>query len=84
MYTHPDRSLNLLVNLIFLENRTRAYFFISSRAILNEGLTQLSTDRIECKPVKPESSTLTLDYLNSIPYVKARSVCEAGSIITLA
>jgi hypothetical protein len=40
--------------------------------------------RIEFTPVETGYSTLALEYLNCIPYVKASSVCEAGSLIALA
>jgi len=44
--------------------------------------TQLRT---EFTPVETESSTLALlEYLNCIPYVKASSVVEAGSLEALA
>ena len=58
----------------------------SSVNIENEGLKQLvGMVRTEFKPVETESSTLaSLEYLNRIPYVKASSVCEAGSFIALA
>jgi putative transposase len=52
----------------------------SSHNIEQEGLKQLPTGRRDVKPVETESSTFTaLEYLNSIPYVKASSVVEAGS-----
>ena len=48
--------------------------------IKNEGLLSVGTERIEFKPVEITSSTLTsLKYLNSIPYVKASLIAEAGS-----
>ena len=58
----------------------------SSVNIEHEGLTQaVGMVRTEFTPVETESSTLTeLEYLNSIPYVKASSVVEAGSLIALA
>jgi len=43
------------------------------------------TGRRDFKPVETESSTFaSLEYLNRIPYVKASSVGEAGSLIALA
>ncbi len=57
----------------------------SSNCILNEGLRQVGTVRTELTPVEIESSTLmSLRYLNSIPYVKASSVYESGSLTALA
>jgi putative transposase len=58
----------------------------SSVNIEQEGLTQLvPTGRRDVKPVETESSTVaSLEYLNSIPYVTARSVREAGSLIASA
>ncbi|HEY9246909.1 MAG TPA: transposase, partial [Candidatus Methanoperedens sp.] len=57
----------------------------SSDNILNEGLKKIGTVRTELTPVEIESSTLSsLRYLNSIPYVKASSVIEAGSLTALA
>ncbi len=52
----------------------------SSNGILNEGLRKIGAVRTEFTPVEIESNTLaSLRYLNSIPYVKASSVMEAGS-----
>jgi len=58
----------------------------SSITIEHEGLTHLvPTGRRDVKPVETESSTFaSLEYLNRIPYVKASSVCEAGSLTALA
>jgi putative transposase len=57
----------------------------SSHTIENEGLTQVGMVRTEVTPVETESSTFaSLDYLNRIPYVKASSVVEAGSLTALA
>ena len=57
----------------------------SSIDILNEGLRQIGAVRIELTPVEIESSTLSsLRYLNSIPYVKASSVYESGSLTASA
>jgi transposase len=56
----------------------------SSVTIENEGLKQVGMVRTEFTPVETESSTFTLDYLNRIPYVKASSVIEAGSLTALA
>jgi len=57
----------------------------SSNCILNEGLKQIGTVRTELTPVEIESSTLmSLKYLNSIPYVKASSVYESGSLTAQA
>ena len=54
--------------------------FNSSVNIENEGLNQVPTGRRDVKPVETESSTFALEYLNSISYVKASSVVEAGSL----
>jgi transposase len=57
----------------------------SSINILNEGLRQIGTVRTELTPVEIEPSTLmSLRYINSIPYVKASSVYESGSLAVLA
>lgn len=57
----------------------------SSVNIENEGLKQIGTVRTELTPVETESNTLTsMEYLNSIPYVKASSVYESGSFTALA
>ncbi|MFX1520384.1 MAG: hypothetical protein ACFFCD_10740 [Promethearchaeota archaeon] len=41
--------------------------------------------RRDDKPVETEASTVAaLEYLNGIPYVIARSVCEAGSLTASA
>jgi putative transposase len=57
----------------------------SSIDILNEGLRIVGAVRIELTPVEIESTTLkSLRYLNSIPYVKASSVVEPGSLTALA
>ncbi len=57
----------------------------SSDCILNEGLKQIGAVRTELTPVEIESSTLmSLEYLNSIPYVKASSVYESGSFTAKA
>jgi len=59
--------------------------FNSSHNLENEGLKQIPTGRRDVKPVETESSTLaSLEYLNRIPYVKASSVVEAGSLTALA
>ncbi len=53
----------------------------------HEGLKQqvVPTGRRDVKPVETESSIVTsLEYLNSIPYVTASSVVEAGSLTALA
>ncbi len=57
----------------------------SSIDILNEGLRKIGAVRAEFTHVEIESNTLaSLRYLNSIPYVKASSVMEAGSFTALA
>lgn len=61
----------------------------SSRDIEQEGLKQLGIDvgtvRTELTPAEIEANTLmSLRYLNSIPYVKASSVMESGSLTALA
>ncbi|MDO9517511.1 MAG: transposase [Methanosarcinaceae archaeon] len=53
--------------------------------IENEGLKQVGMVRTEFKPVEIEANTLIfLRYFNSIPYVKASSVNESGSLTDLA
>jgi hypothetical protein len=57
----------------------------SSRTLLTEGLKTVGMERIEFTPVEILTSTLALmECFNSIPYVKARLVAEAGSLIALA
>jgi putative transposase len=57
----------------------------SSCCLLNEGLRIVGTERIELTPVEILTSTLALvECFNSIPYVKASLVVEAGSLIALA
>jgi hypothetical protein len=57
----------------------------SSITLENEGLTKLGMVRTEVTPVEIESSTLaSLEYLNRIPYIKASSVVESGSLSALA
>jgi len=59
--------------------------FNASVNIENEGLKQVGMEHTDFKPVETESSTLTsLEYLNTIPYVKASSVYETGSLTALA
>jgi transposase len=53
----------------------------SSRSLLTEGLRTVGTERIEFTPVEILTSTLALvKCFNSIPYVRARLVAEAGSL----
>lgn len=53
----------------------------SSINMENEGLKQIGTVRTELTPVEIEANTLMfLRYFNSIPYVKASSVYESGSL----
>lgn len=58
----------------------------SSINIEDEGLRNIRVDtgRIDFKHVEIESSTLDMEYYNGIPYVKASSVMEAGSLTALA
>jgi len=64
----------------------------AARNILFEGLNQLPTERREAalqyaerKACGEESSTLSmLEYLNSIPHVRARLLVETGSLSALA
>lgn len=50
-----------------------------------EGLKQVGTVRTELTPVEIEANTLMfLRYFNCIPYVKASSVYESGSLTALA
>jgi len=59
----------------------------SSINIENEGLKQqgIGTVRTELTPVEIEANTsMFLRYFNSIPYVKASSVYESGSLTALA
>jgi putative transposase len=57
----------------------------SSINIEGEGLRNIRVDtgRIDFKPVEIESSTLDMEYFNHIPYVKASSVRETGSLTAL-
>ncbi len=53
--------------------------------IRNEGLRRIGMVRTESTPVEIGASTLaSLEYLNSIPYVKACSVYESGSLTASA
>jgi transposase len=54
----------------------------ASHNLETEGLKQVvPMGRRDVKPVETESSTVAwLEYLNSIPYVTASSVVEAGSL----
>jgi putative transposase len=57
----------------------------SGNCILNEGLKQIGTERIELTPDEIITSTLaSLEYYNSIPNVRASLVYESGSFTTLA
>ena len=57
----------------------------SADTIEDEGLKSVGAVRIELTPVEIETNTLMfLRYFNSIPYVKASSVKEAGSLTALA
>jgi len=57
----------------------------SSEDMEIEGLKQVGMERTEVTPAEIESSTLMfLRYFNSIPYVKASSVYEPGSLTALA
>jgi len=59
--------------------------FNASVNIEDEGLKQVGMVHTDVKPVEIESSTLTsLEYLNTISYVKASSVYETGSLTALA
>lgn len=59
--------------------------FNASINIENEGLKQVGMVRTDFKPVEIEANTLMfLRYFNSIPYVKASSVYESGSLTALA
>ena len=50
-----------------------------------EGLKQVGAVRIELTPVEIEANTsMFLRYFNSIPYIKASSVYESGSLTALA
>jgi transposase len=61
----------------------------SSINIKIEGLrlnknNSVDTGRIDFKTVEIGSSTLDMEYFNHIPYVKASSVRETGSLTALA
>ena len=59
--------------------------FNASVNIEIEGVKQVGMVRTDVKPAEIESSTLaSLEYLNTIPYVKASSVYETGSLTALA
>ena len=48
------------------------------------GNNSVDTGRIDFKPAEIGSSTLDMEYFNHIPYVKASSVRETGSLTALA
>ncbi len=57
----------------------------SSHNIETEGLKQVGMVRTDFKPVETGASTLaSLEYLNGIPYVRASTVCESGSLTATA
>ncbi|MFX1518388.1 MAG: zinc ribbon domain-containing protein [Promethearchaeota archaeon] len=57
----------------------------SSVNLENEGVKQVPMGSRDVKPVETDSSTVaSLEFLNGISYVTARSVVEAGSLTALA
>ncbi len=57
----------------------------SSNDILDEGLRQVGAVRTELTPAEIDANTLmSLRYLNNIPYIKASSVVEPGSLTASA
>lgn len=56
---------------------------IEDEGLMNRNI-RVDTGRIDFKPVEIGSSTLDMEYYNGIPYVKASSVMEAGSLTALA
>jgi len=56
----------------------------SSCVLEHEGHRILGRGPTEVTPAETNTSTLTLDYLNQIPYVKASMVAETGSLTALA
>ena len=56
----------------------------SSCVIEQEAYKNLGRGPTEVTPAETNTSTLTLDYLNQIPYVKASMVKETGSLTALA
>ena len=58
--------------------------FNSSRTIEHEGHKILGRGPTEVTPAETNTSTLTLEYLNQISYVKASMVKETGSLTALA
>jgi putative transposase len=57
--------------------------FNSSRVIEHEACKTLGRGPTEVTPAETNTSTLTLDYLNQIAYVKASMVAETGSLTAL-
>ncbi|MHA2060869.1 MAG: hypothetical protein ACW963_01070 [Candidatus Sifarchaeia archaeon] len=58
--------------------------FNSSRVIEHEAYKILGRGPTEVTPAETNTSTLTLEYLNQIAYVKASMVAETGSLTALA
>jgi len=58
--------------------------FNSSCVLEQEGHNTLGRGPTEVTPAETNTSTLTLEYLNQIDYVKASMVKETGSLIALA
>jgi len=58
--------------------------FNSSCVLEHEGNRILGRGPTEVTPAETNTSTLTLDYLNQIAYVKASMVAETGSLTALA
>jgi putative transposase len=57
--------------------------FNSSCVLEKEGHKILGRGSTEVTPAETNTSTLTMEYLNQIPYVKASMVKETGSLIAL-
>ena len=58
--------------------------FNSSRVLEHEGHRILGRGPTEVTPAETNTSTLTLEYLNQIAYVKASMVAETGNLTVLA
>ena len=56
----------------------------SSRVLEHEGHSILGRGPTEITPAETNTATLTLQYLNQIPYVEASMVAETGSLTALA
>ena len=86
-YRQAGRQPGRLLDNTKTRGSITAHGIYASHNLEHEGLKQVvvPTGRRDVKPVETESSTFaSLEYLNSIPYVKASSVGEAGSLTASA